>query len=71
MSKQRIAVQKKALKLATALEKACDAMNEYSGACRDAGLPFKGLDDSRVLLLEDMIEYRNYLCAIYDKGGAA
>ena len=71
MSKQQIAVQKKALKLAAALDKACDAMNEYSSACRDAGLPFKGLDDSRVLLLEDMVEYRNHLCAVYDKGGAA
>ena len=70
MSKQQIAVQKKALKLAAALEKACDAMNEYSSACRDAGLPFKGLDDSRVLLMEDMVEYLGYLYSVYDKGGA-
>lgn len=71
MSKKLIAVKKKALKLVAALDKSCDAMNEFSAACRDAGLPFKRLDDSRVLLLEDMVEYANHLRSIHDKEGGA
>ncbi|MFZ7320490.1 hypothetical protein [Comamonas jiangduensis] len=71
MEKQQLAVQKKAVKLATALEKACDAVNEFSQACRNAGLPFKGADDSRVLLLQDMIEYMNHLRSVYDKQEAS
>lgn len=71
MSKKLIAVKKKALKLAAALDKSCDAVNEFSAACREAGLPFKGLDDSRVLLMESMVEYANYLRAVHDKEGGA
>lgn len=71
MSKKMIAVQKKAIRLADALDKACDALNAYSCACRDAGLPFKGADDSRVLLLENMVEYAGHLRAVYDKQGGA
>jgi len=67
MNKKDLAVQKKALKLAAALDKACDAMSEFSWACMDAGLPFKGADDSRVLLLESMVEYANHLRAVNDK----
>ena len=68
-SKKLIAVQKKALKLADKLEKSCDALNEFSCACRDAGLPFKGLDDNRVLLMGSMVEYMNHLRAVYEKEG--
>lgn len=71
MSKKLLAVKKKALKLAAALDKSCEALNEFSAACRDAGLPFKGLDDSRVLLLEDMVEYANHLRSVHDKEGGA
>lgn len=71
MSKQLLAVKKKALKLAASLEKSCDALNEFSTACRDAGLPFKGLDDSRVLLLESMGEYARYLRSVHDKEDGA
>lgn len=71
MSKQQITVKKKALNLVGALDKACDALNEFSAACRDAGIPFKGLDDSRVLLLEDMVEYANHLRSVHDKQGGA
>ena len=71
MSSQKIAVKKTALKLAQALEKACDAMNAYTRACRDAGLPFKGVDDGRVLLLEDMVEFHLYLRFVFDKEGGA
>ena len=45
MSRQEAAVAKTALKLSKALAKACDDMNAYTRACRDAGLPFKGADD--------------------------
>lgn len=71
MSKQLITVKKKALKLAAVLEKSCDALSEFSSACRDAGLPFKGIDDSRVLLLERMVEYASYLRSVHDKEGGA
>lgn len=71
MSKKLLAVKKKALKLIAALDKSCDALNEFSSACRDADLPFKGLDDSRVLLLEDMVEYASHLRAVHDKEGGA
>lgn len=60
-------VAKTALKLSQALGKACDAMNAYTRACRDADLPFKGADDGRVLLLEDMVEYAVYLQSVYEK----
>ena len=69
--KQEAQVKKAGLKLAQALDKAGDAMNAYTSACRDAGLPFKGLDDGRVLLLEDMVEYQMYLRSIYDKEGTS
>ena len=71
MSRQEIAVKKTALKLAQALEKACDAMNAFTLACRDAGMPFKGADDGRVLLLEDMVEFHLYLRSVFDKEGGA
>ncbi|MBS0501145.1 MAG: hypothetical protein JSR74_12580 [Proteobacteria bacterium] len=71
MNRKDMKVKKTALKLATALDKACDAMNAYTCACRDAGLPFKGADDGRVLLLEDMVEYHMYLRSVYDKEGGA
>ena len=70
MSRQEAAVAKTALKLSKALAKACDDMNAYTRACRDAGLPFKGADDGRVLLLENMSEFANYLESVYDKGGS-
>lgn len=63
------AVKKTALKLAQQLEKSCDAMNAYTRACRDAGLPFKGIDDGRVLLRENMSEFHHYLRSVYDKEG--
>lgn len=69
MSKKLIAVNKKATALANALDKACDAMNAFSSACRDADLPFKGADDSRILLLQDMVEYASYLRAVHEKQG--
>ena len=71
MSKKQIAVKKTALRLADNLEKSCDALNDFSRACCDAGLPFKGMDDSRVLLLENMVEYMNHLRSVYDKEGGA
>lgn len=71
MNKQQIAVQKKALKLAAALNKACDALNEFSQACRDAGMPFKGADDGRMLLMENMVEYAVYLTSVHDKESGA
>lgn len=72
MSRRDTAVKKTALKLAQALENSCDAMNAYTRACRDAGLPFKGQDDGRVLLLENMSEFFCYLRSVYDnEGGAA
>lgn len=70
MSKKDAAVAKTALKLSKTLFQACDAMNAYTRACRDAGLPFKGLDDGRVLLLETMVEFASYLDDVYAKGGA-
>ena len=51
--------------------KAGDALNAYSRACLDAGLPFKGADDGRVLLLENMVEYQMYLRSVYDKEGTS
>lgn len=69
--RKQAAVKRTALKLAQALEKSCAAMNAYTRACRDAGLPFKGADDGRVLLLENMVEYSCYLRAVYDKEGGA
>lgn len=71
MSKALATVQKKAVRCAEALDKACDALNAFSCACRDAGLPFKGIDDSRVLLMEDMVEYANHLRSVHDKQGGA
>lgn len=65
--KQEQQVKKTALKLAQVLEKACDSMNDYTRACRDAGLPFKGADDGRVLLLEDMSEFYVFLRSVHDK----
>ena len=65
--KQEAQVKKAGMKLAVALDKAGNALRAYSAACRDAGLPFKGLDDSRILLLEDMVEYQMHLRGIYDK----
>ena len=67
--KQEAQVKKTGMKLAHALDKAGDAMNAYTAACREAGLPFKGLDDGRVLLLEDMVEYQMHLRSVYDKEG--
>lgn len=67
MTRNDTKVKKTALKLAQALEKSCDAMNAYTAACRDAGLPFKGADDGRVLLLEDMAEFSCHLRSVYDK----
>lgn len=67
MTRNDTKVKKTALKLAQALEKSCDAMKAYTAACRDAGLPFKGADDGRVLLLEDMVEFSYYLRSVYDK----
>lgn len=69
--RKQAAVKKTALKLAQALDKACDAMNAYTRACRDADLPFKGADDGRVLLLENMSEFGGYLRSVYDKEGGA
>lgn len=69
--RKQAAVQRTALKLAQALEKSCEAMNAYTRACRDAGLPFKGADDGRVLLLENMAEFSSYLRSVYDKEGGA
>jgi len=71
MNRQDMKVKKTALALAKALEKSCDAMNGYTAACREAGLPFKGADDGRVLLMEDMVEYFMYLRSVYDKEGGA
>lgn len=71
MTRNDTKVKKTALKLAQALEKSCDAMNAYTAACRDAGLPFKGADDGRVLLLEDMVEFSCHLRSVYDKEGGA
>lgn len=65
--KQEAQVKKAGMKLAEALDKAGAALNAYSAACRDAGLPFKGVDDSRVLLLEDMVEYQIHLRSIYER----
>lgn len=67
--KQEAQVKKTGMRLAQALDKAGDALNAYSRACLDAGLPFKGADDGRVLLLENMVEYQMYLRSIYDKEG--
>lgn len=71
MTRNNTKVKKTALKLAQALEKSCDAMNAYTTACRDAGLPFKGTDDGRMLLLEDMAEFFCHLRSVYDKEGGA
>lgn len=70
-SRKDAAVARTALKLSAALFKACDAMNAYTHACREAGLPFKGADDGRALLLEDMSEFANFLDSVHNKGGAA
>lgn len=67
MSKKLLAVKKKALKLATALNEACDALTDFSMACLVADLPFKGIDDSRVLLLESMTEYAIHLRSVHEK----
>ena len=69
--KQEAQVKKAGMKLAVALDKAGDALSAYSAACREAGLPFKGVDDSRVLLLENMTEYQMHLRGIYDKEGTS
>ena len=71
MSRQQLAVKKAAIKLADSLEKSCDAMNACSSACRDAGMPFKGLDDNRVLLLEYMAEYMCHLRSVHNNEGAS
>lgn len=71
MSNKLLVVQKKAIRLADALDKACDALNAFSSACREAGLPFKGIDDSRVLLMQDMVEYSTHLRSVHDKQGGA
>jgi len=34
-------------------------------ACSDAGEPGRGLDDGRVILIENMTEYAYYLDSVY------
>lgn len=69
--KQEAQVKKTGLKLAQSLEKSCDAMNDYLRACREAGLPYKGADDGRTLLMERMTEFSCYLDSVYNKEGGA
>ena len=65
------AVTTTALKAALALDKACNAMNAYIRACAEAGLPYKGADDGRTLLVGSMSEFGAYLDSVYGKGNAA
>lgn len=65
------AVAKTGLKAALALDKASEALNAHVRACLNAGLPYKGEDDGRTLLVGSMSEYATYLTAVYDKGNAA
>ena len=62
-------IKKTGLKLAISLEKSCDAMNAYLSACRDAGVPFKGADDGRILLMGNMSEFQCYLQSVHERAG--
>lgn len=68
---QEAKVQRTAVKLAQALEKSSDAMQTHLAAWHKAGLPVKGLDDGRLLLLERMQEFSRHLRSVYDKEGGA
>lgn len=61
-------VKKTALKLVKKLDEASTAMNEFIRACRDAGYSeIRGVDDSRLLLIERMQEYGFYLDSVHNK----
>lgn len=61
------AKKKAALAAASALLKACVAMQKYRAACRACNEHEIRQDDTRVTLPEKMSEYGNYLNAVFDK----
>lgn len=67
-NRRQAARAKVGLKLAAALAKASTEMNRYLAACRDCedGSGSKGADDGRLLLLEDMTEFRCWLESVYE-----
>lgn len=65
------AVKKAALKLAQQLEKSCEAMHDFNRACLDAEIPFRGIDDGRAILLEDMREFSAHLTTVHGKKGGS
>lgn len=67
-NEKALATKKKAaLAAASALLKACVAIQKFRAACRACDEHEIRLDDTRVTLPEKMSEYGNYLNSVFDK----
>lgn len=68
-AKAELARKKAALRCAKKLEEAADSLNEFMSACmecRDASAAQRA-DDGRILLVRNLMEYSNYLNAVYEE----
>ena len=61
--------KKKALACAKALDAASSSLSAYLIACNECNdaSGSRGDDDSRLLLMRNMNEYKGYLTSVYDK----
>lgn len=66
-AKSKAQVRRAALIAAKKLDAAVEAMEDYLLVVRSAGLPIRGEDDARKLLIRDMRDYSGFLENKYSK----